>query len=238
MSESFPGVLIIEDETSLRKVLRLSLTGKEFKVWESETGTEGLSLAAVNHPDVVLLDLGLPDMDGLEVIRRLRSWSSVPIIILSMRGKEQDKIQALDEGADDYITKPFDVGELTARIRVALRHSCMTGTANHIDPVFQVGNLKVDLERRHVFIEGKEVHLSPLEYKLLSILVKNAGRLITQKELLTEIWGPSGEESAHYLRIYIYQLRHKLEKDPAQPRYILTETGVGYRLAEPTEPAD
>lgn len=236
MPENAPGILVIEDETSLRNFLRLSLTGKDFKVWDTETGKEGLSLSAANHPDVVLLDLGLPDMDGLDVVRRLREWSHVPIIILSMRGKEQDKIQALEEGADDYLTKPFDVGELTARIRVALRHARRAGGVKE-ESVFQVGGLKVDQDKHRVSMEGKEIHLSPQEYKLLSILVRNAGRLITQKELLAEIWGPAGEGSGHYLRIYIYQLRHKLEKDPAQPRYILTETGVGYRLAESVDPA-
>jgi two-component system KDP operon response regulator KdpE len=168
-------------------------------------------------------------MDGLEVIRQLRSWAAAPIIILSARGKEQDKIQALELGADDYLTKPFSVGELTARIKVALRHSNRTEKAS-FDPAFQTGNLKVDLEKRLVFVGSEEIHLTPIEYKLLSILVRHAGKLVTRKELLGDVWGPAGGDSSHYLRIYVHQLRHKLEENPAQPRYLITEPGVGYRL--------
>jgi len=229
MAELLPTILIIEDEEPIRRFLRLSLEGHDFRTVESSTAAEGLSLAASHNPEIILLDLGLPDLDGLEVIKQLRSWTTVPIIILSARGKEQDKIQALELGADDYLTKPFSVGELTARIKVALRHLSRTGN-NSIEPAFQTGNLKVDLEKRQVFVGGKEIHLTPTEHKLLSILVRQAGKLVTRKELLGDVWGPAGGDSSHYLRIYVHQLRHKLEENPAQPRYLITEPGVGYRL--------
>jgi len=229
MAEVLPTILIIEDEEPIRRFLRLSLEGHAFRTFESGTGAEGLALAASHNPDIILLDLGLPDMDGLEVIKRLRQWTAKPIIILSARGKDQDKIQALEWGADDYLTKPFSVGELAARIKVALRHLNRSGK-NSPDQVFQTGNLKVDLEKRQVFADGKEIHLTPIEYKLLSILVRHPGKLVTQKELLGEVWGPAGGDSSHYLRIYIHQLRHKLEEKPSQPRYLITEAGVGYRL--------
>jgi len=229
MAEALPTILIIEDEEPIRRFLRLSLEGHAFRTVETSTGAEGLALGASHNPEIILLDLGLPDMDGLEVIKKFRSWSSAPIIILSARGKEQDKIEALELGADDYLTKPFSVGELTARIKVALRHSGRTALTPS-DPVFQTGNLKVDLEKRQVFVGDEEIHLTPTEHRLLSILVRHAGKLVTRKELLGDVWGPAGSDSSHYLRIYIHQLRHKLEENPAQPRYLITEAGVGYRL--------
>jgi len=229
MSELLPSILIVEDEGPIRRFLRLSLEGRNFRPIEATTGAEGLTLAASHNPEIILLDLGLPDMDGLDVIQRLREWSTTPIIILSARGKDQDKITALESGADDYLTKPFSVGELTARIKVALRHSRKPG-ASPQEAVFQTGDLKVDLEKRQVFVKGVEIHLTPIEHKLLAILARYAGRLVTQKELLRDVWGPAGGDSAHYLRIYVSQLRRKIEESPANPRYIITEAGVGYRL--------
>ncbi len=228
MAENFPSVLIIEDEAPIRRFLRLSLESRDFTPLEAATGAEGLSMAASHIPDVILLDLGLPDMDGLEIIHKLREWTSIPIIILSARGKEEDKITALESGADDYLTKPFSVGELAVRLKVALRH--LNRSSSSAEQVFRTGNLKVDLEKRQVLISDKEIHLTPIEYKLLSILVRHAGRLVTQKELLRDVWGPSGGDSSHYLRIYVSQLRRKLEDNPAKPRYLITEAGVGYRL--------
>jgi len=182
------------------------------------------------QPDVVIVDLGLPDMDGLGVIRRLREWTTVPIIVLSARGQERDKVTALDAGADDYVSKPFNAGELLARIRVALRHAA--GASHETDQApFKQGGLYVDLMRRQVLVDGRNVHLTPIEYKLLTTLVRHAGRVVTHQQLLREVWGPAHTEQAHYVRIYLAHLRHKLESEPARPRYLLTEPGVGYRLA-------
>jgi two-component system KDP operon response regulator KdpE len=196
---------------------------------EAATGQEGLALAASCRPDVVLLDLGLPDLEGLEVIRRLREWSSVPIIVLSARGRDADKIAGLDAGADDYLTKPFSVGELMARIRVALRHAAPAGQSAE-EPVFQTGQLRADFSKRQVWVRNAEVHLTPIEYSLLAVLVRHAGKVLTHRQLLKEVWGARSEQQSHYLRIYMHQLRRKLEKDPARPEYLLTEPGVGYRL--------
>ena len=196
---------------------------------EAETGKQGLAEAATRKPDLVILDLGLPDMDGVEVVRGIRTWSSVPVIILSARSQESDKISALDAGADDYLVKPFGVGELLARIRVALRHfSVATGEE---EGVFSVDELTVDMLHRKVTVSAAEIHLTPIEYRLLTVLVKHAGKVLTHQLLLKEVWGPNYVERAHYLRIYMGTLRHKLEKDPARPRFLLTEVGVGYRLA-------
>jgi two-component system KDP operon response regulator KdpE len=196
---------------------------------EAVKGEEGLSLASQYVPDIVLLDLGLPDLDGLEVTRRLRQWSNVPIIVLSARGQEQDKIAALDAGADDYLTKPFSVGELLARIRVALRHRSTGG-----EPLaaFEAGALKVDLARRSVTVAGEDVHLTPTEYKLLAVLVKHAGKVLTHRQLLLEVWGSHNATQTQALRVYVTQLRHKIEQDPARPRVLITEPGVGYRLKD------
>ncbi|MGA7748861.1 MAG: response regulator, partial [Gallionella sp.] len=201
-----------------------------YKVIEAETGKYGLTEAATRKPDLIVLDLGLPDMDGAEVVKELRAWSSVPIIILSARSLESDKISALDAGADDYLVKPFGVGELLARIRVALRHVSST-TNEKEDGVFSVADLKVDMIHRKVTVSGTEIHLTPIEYRLLTVLIKHAGKVLTHRLLLQEVWGPNYVERAHYLRIYMGILRHKLEKEPARPRFLLTEVGVGYRLA-------
>jgi two-component system KDP operon response regulator KdpE len=224
-----PTVLVIEDELQMRRFLRSALEGHGYRVIEVGTAREGLAQAAGRNPEIILLDLGLPDVDGLDVTRRLREWTATPIVVLSARGLEQDKIRALDAGADDYLTKPFGVGELLARIRVALRHAA-TPPGELADPVFTQGELTVDLARRQVFLGASEVHLTPTEYKLLTLLVRHAGKVITQRQALKEVWGPNYANQTHYLRVYMAQLRHKLERDPARPRLLLTEPGVGYRL--------
>jgi two-component system KDP operon response regulator KdpE len=198
---------------------------------EAETAKEGLAQAAARNPDVILLDLGLPDRDGLEVARELREWSPTPIIVLSARGREEDKVRALDLGADDYLTKPFGVDELLARIRVALRHAAMPpGTAP--EPVFEAGELRVDLAARRVWRGDEEIHLTPTEYKLLTTLVRHAGKVLTHRQLLKEVWGANYANQSHYVRVYMAQLRQKIEADPARPRLLLTEPGVGYRLRD------
>jgi two-component system KDP operon response regulator KdpE len=221
-------ILVIEDEPQVVRFLRASLSSHGFKILEAASGQRGLIEASVRVPDLILLDLGLPDMDGVEVARRLREWSSVPIIVLSARGQERDKIEALDAGADDYLTKPFGIGELLARIRVALRHSERVGGTEAAE--FTVGDLRVDLGARRVEARGQEVHLTPNEYNLLAVLVKNAGKVVTQRQLLKEVWGPASVDQGHYLRVYMAQLRHKLEAEAARPRWLITEPGVGYRL--------
>lgn len=224
-----PSILVIEDEPQIQRFLRAALGSHDYAVTEATTGQRGLALAAANGPDLIILDLGLPDMDGLAVTKQLREWSSTPVIVLSARGQEQDKIAALDAGADDYLTKPFSVGELLARIRVALRHAAQS-KAEPRSPVFATDGLRVDLARRQVTMNGTDVHLTPLEYKLLATLVQHAGKVITHRQLLRTVWGAAYETETHYLRVYMAQLRHKLEADPARPRYLLTEPGVGYRL--------
>jgi two-component system KDP operon response regulator KdpE len=224
-----PVVVIVEDEPQIRRFLRATLTSEGYRLFEVATGADALVEVAQRQPDVVVLDLGLPDMDGLDVIRRLREWSAVPIIVLSARGQERDKVTALDAGADDYVSKPFGAGELLARLRVALRHAA--GAAHEDGAAFKVGDLEVDLLRRHVLIGGVEVKLTPIEYKLLTTLVRHAGKVVTHPQLLREVWGPGHADQAHYVRVYMAHLRHKLEKEPARPRYLLTEPGVGYRLA-------
>lgn len=225
-----PVVLLIEDEVQIRRFLHAVLDSHGFRLVEAATGADGLAAAATRQPEIIILDLGLPDVDGLEVIRRVREWSAVPIIILSARGQERDKVTALDAGADDYVSKPFGVGELLARMRVALRHRAR-GAGEAGEAKFSVGDLQVDLAQRQVTVAGQPVHLTPIEYRLLATLVRHAGKLLTHHQLLNEIWGPSHTEQAHYLRVYTAQLRRKLEVDPARPRYVLTEPGVGYRLA-------
>jgi two-component system KDP operon response regulator KdpE len=197
---------------------------------EAETARDGLAQAAARAPDLVLLDLGLPDEDGHSVVQRLREWAEMPIIVISARGQEEDKIKALDGGADDYLTKPFGVGELLARIRVALKHAANTGAGSS---QFTVGDLKVDFARRQVFVGEKEVHLTPIEYKLLALLIKHGGRVVTHRQLLREVWGPGSTDNTQYLRVYMGQLRQKLERNPSRPAYLLTEPGVGYRLKTP-----
>ncbi|WP_283745892.1 two-component system response regulator KdpE [Sideroxydans sp. CL21] len=223
-------IIVIEDEAQIRRFLRTTLVSEGYQVIEAETGKQGLTEAATRKPDLVILDLGLPDMDGVEVVRGIRTWSTVPVIILSARSQESDKVSALDAGADDYLVKPFGVGELLARIRVALRHVTSISTGVE-EGVFSVDELRVDMTHRNVTVSGAEVHLTPLEYRLLTVLVKHAGKVLTHQLLLREVWGPNYVERAHYLRIYMGILRHKLEKDPARPRFLLTESGVGYRLA-------
>jgi two-component system, OmpR family, KDP operon response regulator KdpE len=225
-----PVVVLIEDEPPIRRFLRATLAGQGYKLFEAGTGADGVVEVGSRQPDVVIVDLGLPDMDGLDVIRRIREWSGVPIIVLSARGQERDKVAALDAGADDYVSKPFSAGELLARIRVALRH---TAGASHEgdDAVFKVGELRVDLLHRQVLVGEKPVALTPIEYRLLTTLVHHAGKVVTHQQLLHEVWGPSHTEQTHYVRVYMAHLRHKLEAEPARPRYLLTEPGVGYRLA-------
>jgi two-component system KDP operon response regulator KdpE len=232
---SDPTILVIEDDPPLQKFLRVTLETQDYKVIVARLGEEGLRCAATAQPDVVILDLGLPDVDGLDVARRLREWSSVPVVVVTARGKELDKVQALDAGADDYLTKPFGVGELLARVRVALRHRAATAAAAGApgsQPLFEVGELYVDLARRQVRAAGKLVRLTPNEFKLLSILVKNAGRVMTHQQLLHEVWGPGSGNETHYVRVYVNQLRQKIEASTARPKYILTEPGVGYRLVD------
>ena len=227
MSPAGTLILVIEDEPQMRRFLRVSLANSGYQLVEAGTGEEGLSQAAARNPDLILLDLGLPDYDGVAVASRLREWSKAPIIVLSARGREEDKVTALDQGADDYLTKPFGVSELLARIRVALRHAA---NANVGAPEFSVGELRVDFSRRQVFVKGTEIHLTPIEYKLLALLVKNAERVLTHRQLLREVWGPNYVEHTHYLRVYMGQLRHKLESNPSRPVYLVTEPGVGYRI--------
>ena len=225
-----PVVILIEDEPEIRRFLRASLTGHGYRLFEATTGAEGLREAESRQPDIVVLDLGLPDIDGLEVIRRLREWTGVPIIVLSARGQEQDKIIALDAGADDYVGKPFGVGELLARLRVSLRHAERT-VREAGEPTFSAGDLEVNPTERRVLVGGKEIHLTPIEYRLLATMVKHAGKVLTHRQLLREVWGPPYAEQAHYLHVYMAQLRRKIETDPARPRHLLTEPGIGYRLA-------
>ena len=229
MSQDKGIILLIEDEPQMQRFLRIVLQGQGYGFIEAQTGQEGLMQAATRSPDIILLDLGLPDIDGLEVTRRLREWSDIPIIVLSAREQEQDKIKALDAGADDYLTKPFGAGELLARIRVAIRHKVMRQAATG-EPVFILDNLRVDMSRRQVFLNEQEVHLTPIEYKLLTVLIQNAGKVVTHTHLLKEVWGPSYSKETQYLRVYMTQLRHKLESDPARPRFLINEPGIGYRL--------
>lgn len=221
-----PAVLVIDDEVQIRRLLRVTLEANGYRVLEAATGGDGIVEAAQRKPDAVVLDLGLPDLDGLTVLQRLREWSRVPVLILTVRDADDEKVAALDSGADDYVTKPFSTTELLARLRVALRHAQPLPE----NAVFRSGELEVDLSSRHITVRGKEVKLTPTEYSFLRLLVRNAGRVVTQRQLLTEVWGPNAVEQTHYLRVYAAHLREKLEADPARPELILTEPGVGYRL--------
>lgn len=219
-------ILVIDDESQIQKLLRVALSSHGYEVAEAATGQQGLSEAAVFHPDIIILDLGLPDMDGLEVMTRLREWTQTPVIVLSAKEQEKDKILALDAGADDYLTKPFGMGELLARIRTAMRHSVRV-----IDePVLKFDDLVIDLAHRKVLVQGVEVKLTPTEYDLMKNLAIHAGKVLTHKQLLKTCWGPTYENDTHYLRVFIGQLRRKIEANPARPRHIITEPGVGYRL--------
>ncbi|HUX62140.1 two-component system response regulator KdpE [Sulfuricella sp.] len=227
MSEISPSVVVVEDEKQIRRFVRSALEAEGCRVFEAESGKQGLVEAGTRKPDLIILDLGLPDLDGVEFIRDLRGWSAVPILILSARSTENDKIVALDAGADDYLTKPFGVGELLARVRALLRRQ---GKSSEGSPVVSFGDVQADLSKRVVTRSGEPVHLTQIEYRLFALLMANPGKVLTHRHLLREVWGPSFVESNHYLRIYVGHLRQKLEADPAQPKYLLTETGVGYRF--------
>ena len=231
MSQTTPVAVVIEDEPQIRRFVRAALEAEGWQVFEADNAKRGLSEAGTRKPDLLVLDLGLPDGDGLDVIRDVRGWSAVPIVVLSARADEADKIAALDAGADDYLTKPFGVGELLARVRANLRRPrAASADGSAADPLFGFGDVVVDRHARLVRRAGAEVHLTPLEYRLLTVLISNVGRVLTHRQLLREVWGPSHAEQSHYLRIYMGHLRQKLEADPAQPKHLLTETAVGYRL--------
>ena len=223
-----PSIVVVEDEPQIRRFVRGALESEGCRVYEAETFKKGLVEAGTRKPDLVVLDLGLPDGDGVDFIRDLRGWSGVPVVVLSARADEQNKIDALDAGADDYLTKPFGVGELLARVRASLRRASRRGEAG--ETVIEFGDVAIDLVNRVVKRAGKQVHLTPIEYRLLGFLTAQPGKVLTHRQILREVWGPSHVESSHYLRIYMGHLRHKLEVDPAQPRHFITETGVGYRL--------
>ena len=224
-----PVIVLIEDDAETRSFVRTSLLTQGYRLFEASTGADGLTEAANSRPDVVVVERDLPDMDGIDVVRRLREWTSVPVMVLSARDHEGDKVAALDAGADDYVTRPFGVDEFLARIRVALRHAAGAGRPE--EAVFTLGYLRVDLAHRRVFLADGEVRLTPIEYRLLGTLVHHAGNVLTHRQLLTEVWGPSHTEEVHYLRVYMAHLRRKIEADATPPRYLLTAPGVGYRLA-------
>lgn len=227
-------VLLVEDDAQMRKFVRIALESHDYRVVEAQSGQEALRQASAYTPDAVLLDLGLPDMDGLAVAKQLRQWSTVPILVISARGQEDMKVQALDGGADDYLTKPFGTAELLARLRVALRHAARSREAPNA--LVQIGpDVEVDLLKRRVRVRGAEVHLTPIEYKLLTALAKHAGMVVTHRQLLEQVWGPGHAHQMQYVRVYMTQLRHKLERHPARPRYLVTEPGIGYRLKTESE---
>lgn len=230
LNELRPHVLVIEDEAPMRKFLRTFLTGARYRIVEAESGAQALSLAAESPPDIVILDLGLPDMDGQDVLQLLREWCKAPIVVLSARGQDKQKIKALDNGADDYLTKPFSTGELLARLRVALRKSTTSGSATD-SPHFELGDLRVDFVSRQVVVGGKQVRLTRMEYRLLAVLIQHGGRVLTHQFILGEVWGVRDDLDPQSLRVLMASLRRKIEKTPAKPRYLLTELGVGYRLA-------
>ncbi|MEI9863167.1 MAG: response regulator [Limisphaerales bacterium] len=224
-------VLVIDDEPQIRRLLRVTLEANGYEVFDATTGQEGIVQAAQCRPEIILLDLGLPDLEGVEVLKRIREWSRVPVIILSVRDRENDKIAALDAGADDFVTKPFSSGELLARLRTTLRRS----QPHPVEAIFRTGNLEVDLSTRLVRKNGQEVKLTPTEYALLRLLVVHAGKVLTHRQLLTEVWGPSAVEQTQYLRVHIAHLREKIEQDASRPEFIVTESGVGYRFIKPDE---
>jgi len=232
MSDAGPLVLVVEDEPQMRRFLRASLTSHGYRFIEAETAAAAVLLASSHNPDLVLMDLGLPDGDGIELTRQMREWTRVPIVVISARGREDDKVTALDAGADDYLTKPFGVNELLARMRVALRHSASAASGDVARPVLESGGLRVDLVRREVTRDGQPVHLTPIEYKLLVLLAQNAGKVLTHRQILKEVWGPAYANQSHYVRVHMAELRKKVETDPARPRHIVTEQGVGYRFRE------
>lgn len=228
MTDLCPTILVIEDEPDIRRFVRSSLGAEGYRVIEAAAGKRGAIDAGTHKPDMAIIDLGLPDIDGIEVVRRIRQWSPMPILILSARAQERSKIEALDAGADDYVTKPFAVGELLARVRVALRHAVRSRSGGS---VLQFESASVDLDKRVARRGGQDIHLTPIEFRLLAALAKHLGMVVTHRQLLAEVWGPTHKDDTHYLRIYMKQLRDKLEKDPVRPRHLITEIGIGYRLA-------
>lgn len=232
-----PLVLVVEDEPQMRRFIRASLSSHGYRLAEAERATEAVALTTSHNPDLILLDLGLPDGDGIDLTRELRAWCKIPIIVISARGREEDKVAALDAGADDYLTKPFGVNELLARMRVALRHA-QAEHGSTAPRVLEFEALRVDLVRREVTLSGKEVHLTPIEYKLLVLLAQNAGKVLTHRQILKDVWGPSYASQTHYVRVHMAELRKKIETDPARPKLLVTEPGVGYRLRDrPAEEA-
>lgn len=231
MSPDGPRVLVVEDELQMRRFLRASMSAHGYRVAEAVRGADAIAAASTDNPDVILLDLGLPDGDGIDVLLRIREWSRVPVIVISARGRDDDKVAALDGGADDYLTKPFSVDELLARIRVALRHA-ESARAVRDEPVLEFQNLRIDRVRREVKVSDREVHLTPIEYKLLVLLAQNAGRVLTHRQIIREVWGAAYAGQTHYVRVHMAELRKKIEGDPARPRLLVTEPGVGYRLRE------
>lgn len=232
MSASGPVVLVVEDEPPMRRFIRAALSSQGFAVLEATTLSDAQTVVLTHNPELVILDLGLPDGDGLALVTRVREWSRVPVIVVSARGREADKVEALDAGADDYLTKPFGVQELLARVRVALRHRALGADADL--SCVEIGELAIDLGRRIVTLRGQEVHLTPIEYRILTLLAKHLGRVLTHQQILREVWGPACATRTHYVRVHMAELRKKIEHDPARPRMLVTETGVGYRLREPT----
>jgi two-component system, OmpR family, KDP operon response regulator KdpE len=231
MSQTPPLILVVEDEPQMRRFLKTALEVQDFRVVEAETAKDGLIAATTHNPEVILLDLGLPDGDGVDLARRVREWSRVPIIVISARGREADKVAVLDAGADDYLTKPFGVNELLARIRVALRHALHAASPRG-ESILEIGALHLDLSRREVKVSGRDVHLTPIEYRLLVFLAQNAGLVLTHRQILKEVWGPGSVSEVQYLRVFMAQLRRKIEADPARPILLQTEPGVGYRMRD------
>jgi two-component system KDP operon response regulator KdpE len=230
MAEPQPVAILVEDERQIRRFVRTAMEAEGWSVHETDTLKQGLTDAGTRKPDLIILDLGMPDGDGMDFLRDLRGWSNVPVIVLSARVGEQDKIEALDAGADDYLTKPFGVGELLARVRAASRRRREAGA--DLGAIFEFGDVKIDMSLRTVHKDGAPVHLTPIEYRLLNLLIANSGKVLTHRQILREVWGPSHTEDGHYVRVYMGHLRQKLEDDPAQPKHILTETAVGYRLVQ------
>lgn len=231
MSETTTRTLVVEDETQMLRFLRTALSAQGYRVVEAETAQAALIAVTTHNPEIILLDLGLPDGDGIDLTRQIREWSRVPIIVISARGREDDKVAALDAGADDYLTKPFGVNELTARMRVALRHAAQAGSDSS-STVIEIGPLRIDQVRREVSVQERQVHLTPIEYRLLVLLAKNAGKVLTHRQILKEVWGSAYLNENHYLRVFMTQLRRKIEPDSARPRLLITEPGVGYRMKD------
>lgn len=230
--DSRPYILVIEDDRPIRNFITAALSSQGYKYIETDKGNEGISLVMSHNPDLIILDLGLPDIDGIEVIEKVREWSNIPIIVVSARGNERQKVEALDKGADDYLTKPFSISELLARIRVSLRHLVANKDQHEVMSSFRVKNLFIDFDKRRVTVDGKEIHLTPIEYKIMALLCKYSGKVLTHNFIIREIWGSTLGNETKSLRVFMANLRRKIEKDPAQPEYIYTEVGVGYRLAD------